>query len=67
MNTESLMQPFRSVAYNAKSGADVLRAYNGFLKEIVTLPPGEWNEDTLLPVIKEHEEARMRCGGLCLW
>ncbi len=45
-----------------------------FLDDSLVLPPGDWDEDLLLPVMYERNQLRRRkhrewvcVGGVCVW
>ncbi|XP_063411589.1 band 3 anion transport protein-like [Mytilus trossulus] len=44
-------QHFHDVAYKAESRRELLGAINGFLDESIVLPPGDWDQKTLLPIM----------------
>ena len=37
--------------YKAESRSEILHAINEFLNESIVLPPGDWDQKTLLPVM----------------
>ena len=41
---------------------DLLDALDEFLDDSIVLPPGDWDENLLLPVMHEREERRKRKG-----
>ncbi|KAL5005957.1 hypothetical protein ScPMuIL_017115 [Solemya velum] len=54
-------QHFHDVAYRAESRAELLHAINEFLNESIVLPPGEWDQKTLLPIMDmARKRANMR-------
>ena len=46
-----LLQHFHEIAYRAESRSEILHAINEFLNESIVLPPGDWDQKTLLPVM----------------
>ncbi|XP_052235491.1 anion exchange protein 2-like isoform X2 [Dreissena polymorpha] len=44
-------QHFHEVAYKAETRSEILHAINEFLNESIVLPPGDWDQKTLLPVM----------------
>ncbi|XP_060562813.1 anion exchange protein 2-like isoform X2 [Ruditapes philippinarum] len=44
-------QHFHDIAYKAESRSEILHAINEFLNESIVLPPGDWDQKTLLPVM----------------
>lgn len=44
-------QSFQEMAYTAEEKQDLLDAINSFLDESIVLPPGEWDKETLLPIM----------------
>lgn len=44
-------QHFHDVAYRAESRGELLSAINEFLDESIVLPPGDWDQKTLLPIM----------------
>lgn len=54
-------QHFNDLVYQADNRHDVLNAINEFLEDSLVLPPGNWDEKTLLPILnlaKEKTKAR---------
>ncbi|KAK7501372.1 hypothetical protein BaRGS_00007497 [Batillaria attramentaria] len=71
-------QAFHDVAYQADSRQEMLHAINLFLDDSIVLPPGDWDQKTLLPIMdmarkraqirrrkkqKEKEEMLASMGG----
>ena len=56
------LQHFHEVAYTALMGDDLLDAIDVFLDDSIVLPPGDWDENLLLPVMHERNEMRKRKG-----
>ncbi|XP_070187695.1 band 3 anion transport protein-like isoform X2 [Littorina saxatilis] len=52
-------QAFHDVAYQAESREELLQAINLFLDDSIVLPPGDWDQKTLLPIM---DMARKRAG-----
>ncbi|PVD39547.1 hypothetical protein C0Q70_02182 [Pomacea canaliculata] len=44
-------QAFHEVAYKAESRDELLHAINLFLDDSIVLPPGDWDQRTLLPIM----------------
>ena len=44
-------QHFHEIAYKAETRSEILHAINEFLNESIVLPPGDWDQKTLLPVM----------------
>ncbi|XP_060080773.1 band 3 anion transport protein-like [Ylistrum balloti] len=54
-------QDFHDVAYRAESRGEILHAINQFLDESIVLPPGDWDQKTLLPIAEMNKKrARLR-------
>ncbi len=53
-------QHFHDVAYNAVCKEDFLDAMDKFLDDSIVLPPGDWDEELLLPIMHERNELRRR-------
>ncbi|XP_021352339.1 band 3 anion transport protein-like isoform X2 [Mizuhopecten yessoensis] len=54
-------QDFHDVAYRAESRGEILHAINQFLDESIVLPPGDWDQKTLLPIAEMNKKrARQR-------
>lgn len=54
-------QHFREVVYKAESRPEILHAINEFLDESIVLPPGDWDQKTLLPIMDmARKRARIR-------
>ncbi len=54
---------FHDVAYTADEKQDLLGAINEFLDDSIVLPPGNWDKDTLLPIMdmqRKRQQARKR-------
>ncbi|GAB6019826.1 hypothetical protein CHUAL_001367 [Chamberlinius hualienensis] len=54
---------FHEAAYKADDGKDLLRAINEFLDDSIVLPPGDWHDQSLLPIHeiqKKTEEIHQR-------
>jgi hypothetical protein len=45
------VQAFHTVVYNAESRDELLQAINVFLDDSIVLPPGDWDQRTLLPIM----------------
>ena len=59
-------QHFHEVAYSALMSDDLLDGIDEFLDDSIVLPPGDWDENLLLPVMHQRNEMRKRkreCGG----
>ena len=48
------------MAYSAEIKEDFLDAMDKFLDDSIVLPPGDWDEDLLLPIMHERNELRRR-------
>ena len=55
-------QHFHEVAYSALMSDDLLDAIDEFLDDSIVLPPGDWDENLLLPVMHQRNEMRKRKG-----
>ncbi|XP_052080375.1 anion exchange protein 2-like isoform X4 [Mytilus californianus] len=54
-------QHFHDVAYKAESRRELLGAINEFLDESIVLPPGDWDQKTLLPIMDmARKKARLK-------
>ncbi|WAR10579.1 B3A3-like protein [Mya arenaria] len=54
-------QHFHEIAYKSESRSDILHAINEFLNESIVLPPGDWDQKTLLPVMDmARKKAKIR-------
>ncbi|ESP03217.1 hypothetical protein LOTGIDRAFT_137764, partial [Lottia gigantea] len=51
LSTLMTNQFFHDVAYRAESREALLQAINGFLDDTIVLPPGDWDQKTLLPIM----------------
>jgi hypothetical protein len=51
---------FHEVAYTALMADDLLDAIDVFLDDSIVLPPGDWDENLLLPVMHQRNEMRKR-------
>ena len=51
LSPSSLAQAFHDVAYQAESRDELLQAINHFLDDSIVLPPGDWDQKTLLPIM----------------
>ncbi|KAK6165534.1 hypothetical protein SNE40_022447 [Patella caerulea] len=51
LSTLMTNQFFHDVAYRAESREELLHAINGFLDDSIVLPPGDWDQKTLLPIM----------------
>jgi len=51
------------LAYSAICKEDLLEGIDKFLDDSIVLPPGDWDEDLLLPAMHERNELRRRKGG----
>ena len=58
--SHTLTQQFHDVAYGAVCKKDFLDAMDEFLDDSIVLPPGDWDEELLLPVMHERNELRRR-------
>lgn len=53
------MQHFHETAYQAESMRDLLTAMNTFIDHTIVLPPGDWDRELLLPVLRmQHEKMK---------
>ncbi|KAJ8019938.1 Anion exchange protein 2 [Holothuria leucospilota] len=50
---------FHEVAYKADGIDDLLRAMNDFIDHTIVLPPGDWDKELLLPVLRMQNEKMM--------
>ena len=61
-HTHTHTQHFHEVAYSALMADDLLDAIDVFLDDSIVLPPGDWDENLLLPVMQQRNEMRKRKG-----
>ena len=50
------------MAYSALNREELLEGIRSFLDDSLVLPPGDWDEDLLLPVMHHRNEERRRRG-----
>ena len=55
-------QCFHDLAYNAITGEELLDGLDQFLEDSIVLPPGDWDQDLLLPLMHERNELRRKRG-----
>ncbi|KAL4216954.1 Anion exchange protein 3 [Mactra antiquata] len=54
-------QHFHEITYKAESRSEILHAINEFLNESIVLPPGDWDQKTLLPIMDmSRKRAKLR-------
>ena len=56
------LKRFHEVAYSAVMDYDLLDAIDEFLDDSIVLPPGDWDQNLLLPIMHERNELRRRKG-----
>ena len=56
------MQMFHDTAYSAVCQDDIMDAIDNFLDNSIVLPPGDWDQDLLLPIMQERNQLRRRKG-----
>ena len=54
---------FHDTAYSAVCEDDIMDAIDNFLDDSIVLPPGDWDQDLLLPVMQERNKLRRRKGS----
>lgn len=57
-----LLQMFHDTAYSAVCEDDIMDAIDNFLDDSIVLPPGDWDQELLLPVMQERNQLRRRKG-----
>ena len=57
-----LSQMFHDTAYSAVCEDDIMDAMDNFLDDSIVLPPGDWDQELLLPVMQERNKLRRRKG-----
>lgn len=57
-----LNQHFHEAAYSALMSDDLLDAIDEFLDDSIVLPPGDWDENLLLPMMHQRNDMRKRKG-----
>ena len=55
-----VLQTFQNIAYQADSRQDLLDAINDYLDDSIVLPPGNWDKNTLLPVMEMARKRALR-------
>ncbi|XP_033102443.1 band 3 anion transport protein-like isoform X2 [Anneissia japonica] len=50
---------FHEIAYKADCRQDLLGAINEFIDDSIVLPPGEWDKDLLLPILR-HQNRKVK-------
>ena len=60
------LKRFHEAAYSAMTNYDLMDAIDEFLDGTIVLPPGDWDQNLLLPIMHERNELRRRKGGLLL-
>ena len=60
------LKRFHEVAYSAVTDFDLMDAIDEFLDNSLVLPPGDWDQNLLLPIMHERNELRRRKGVLLL-
>lgn len=53
---------FHDTAYSAVCEDDIMDAIDNFLDDSIVLPPGDWDQELLLPVMQERNKLRRRKG-----
>ena len=56
------LQMFHDTAYSAVCEDDIMDAIDNFLDDSIVLPPGDWDQELLLPVMQERNKLRRRKG-----
>ena len=57
-----MLQMFHHTAYSAVCEDDIMDAIDNFLDDSIVLPPGDWDQELLLPVMQERNMLRRRKG-----
>ena len=57
-----LLQVFHDCAYSALCRNDIMDAIDNFLDDSIVLPPGDWDQDLLVPIMQERNQVRRRKG-----
>ena len=57
-----MLQMFHDTAYSAVCEDDIMDAIDNFLDDSIVLPPGDWDQELLLPVMQERNKLRRRKG-----
>lgn len=52
------------MAYSALSREELLDAMDQFLDDSIVLPPGDWDQDLILPLMHERTENKRKKGGV---
>ena len=72
----SSAQAFHEVAYQAESRDELLQAINLFLDDSIVLPPGDWDQKTLLPImdmarkraqVRRRNKRKEKTGEAFMW
>ena len=50
------------MAYSALEREELLDAMEQFLDDSIVLPPGDWDQDLLLPLMHERNEQKRKKG-----
>lgn len=58
------MKHFHDIAYASSSKEELLDAIDLFLDGSIVLPPGDWDQDLILPLMHERHEMK-RIKGIC--
>ena len=53
---------FHETAYSALCQDDIMDAIDNFLDDSIVLPPGDWDQDLLVPIMQERNQLRRRKG-----
>lgn len=54
---------FHDTAYTALCKDDIMDAIDNFLDDSIVLPPGDWDNDLLVPIMQERNLLRRRQGN----
>lgn len=57
-----MLQCFHEIAYSAVCKEDFTEGMDEFLDDSLVLPPGDWDEDLLLPAMHERNHQHRRKG-----
>lgn len=53
---------FHETAYSAVCQDDIMDAIDNFLEDSIVLPPGDWDQELLVPIMQERNQLRRRKG-----
>ena len=56
------IQCFHDMAYSALSREELMDAMDQFLDDSIVLPPGDWDQDLILPLMHERTDKKRKKG-----